>query len=108
MDRHCRTHGLAGSPSVYMDLLAPWTIALFAGRIATWHAPPPESGIVYELHVGTFTPEGTLDAAIGRILTRISPPAGRLIRGRQTHVCNAFAEANNSTRETYKEIDQPC
>ncbi len=24
-------------------------------------------GVVYELHVGTFTPEGTLDAAIGRL-----------------------------------------
>jgi len=32
-----------------------------------WQAPPLASGVVYELHVGTFTPEGTFDAAIGRI-----------------------------------------
>jgi maltooligosyltrehalose trehalohydrolase len=30
---------------------------------AGWQAPPLKSGIVYELHTGTFTPEGTFDAA---------------------------------------------
>jgi len=28
-----------------------------------WQAPPLSSAVIYELHVGTFTPEGTLDAA---------------------------------------------
>jgi maltooligosyltrehalose trehalohydrolase len=28
-----------------------------------WEAPPLSSAILYELHIGTFTPEGTLDAA---------------------------------------------
>ncbi len=32
-----------------------------------WQAPPLSSAILYELHVGTFTAEGTLDAAIGRL-----------------------------------------
>jgi maltooligosyltrehalose trehalohydrolase len=32
-----------------------------------WQAPPLASAVVYELHVGTFTPEGTFDAAIARI-----------------------------------------
>src|SRR5436190_3205110 len=32
-----------------------------------WQAPPLASAVVYELHVGTFTPEGTFDAAIERI-----------------------------------------
>ena len=37
-----------------------------------WHdhgfiAPPLPSAIIYELHIGTFTPEGTLDAAIGKM-----------------------------------------
>ena len=32
-----------------------------------WQAPPLSSGMLYELHIGTFTPEGTLDAAIGRL-----------------------------------------
>ncbi|HJU27776.1 MAG TPA: alpha-amylase family glycosyl hydrolase, partial [Candidatus Binataceae bacterium] len=34
---------------------------------AHWNAPPLSSAIVYELHIGTFTPEGTFDAAIERL-----------------------------------------
>ncbi|HET7351215.1 MAG TPA: malto-oligosyltrehalose trehalohydrolase [Marmoricola sp.] len=34
---------------------------------ADWAGRELEGAIVYELHVGTFTPEGTLDAAIGRL-----------------------------------------
>jgi maltooligosyltrehalose trehalohydrolase len=36
-------------------------------RGAKFQAPPLASGVVYELHIGTFTPEGTLDAAIGKL-----------------------------------------
>jgi maltooligosyltrehalose trehalohydrolase len=32
-----------------------------------WRGAAPPGEIVYELHVGTFTPEGTLDAAINRL-----------------------------------------
>jgi len=32
-----------------------------------WQNPPLESYICYELHVGTFTPEGTFDAIIARL-----------------------------------------
>ena len=32
-----------------------------------WHAPPLKSAITYELHIGTFTPEGTFDSAIARL-----------------------------------------
>ena len=32
-----------------------------------WQAPPFSSSVVYELHVGTFTPEGTFDSAIARL-----------------------------------------
>ena len=32
-----------------------------------WHAPRLSSGIVYEMHVGTFTQEGTFDAAVERL-----------------------------------------
>ncbi|HEY3987905.1 MAG TPA: malto-oligosyltrehalose trehalohydrolase [Acidobacteriaceae bacterium] len=39
----------------------------FAWSDESWRAPTLGSGVVYELHVGTFTPEGTLDAAIGRL-----------------------------------------
>ncbi|HEM45499.1 MAG TPA: malto-oligosyltrehalose trehalohydrolase, partial [Alphaproteobacteria bacterium] len=34
---------------------------------AGFEAPPLASGLVYELHVGTFTPEGTFDAATRRL-----------------------------------------
>jgi maltooligosyltrehalose trehalohydrolase len=32
-----------------------------------WQAPPFASGVVYEMHIGTFTPKGTFDAAIARL-----------------------------------------
>src|ERR1700712_2816111 len=41
--------------------------AAYAWGDRAWHGRPLPGGVVYELHVGTFTPEGTLDAAIGRL-----------------------------------------
>jgi len=41
--------------------------AAFAWTDAGWEAPPLKSGVVYELHIGTFTPEGTLDAAQAKL-----------------------------------------
>ncbi len=32
-----------------------------------WRGVPIGGAVIYELHIGTFTPEGTLDAAIGRL-----------------------------------------
>ncbi len=37
------------------------------GNAAGWQAPPLSSAVIYELHVGTFTPEGTFESAIGRL-----------------------------------------
>jgi maltooligosyltrehalose trehalohydrolase len=39
----------------------------FAWTDATFQAPPLASGILYELHLGTFTLEGTLGAAASRL-----------------------------------------
>lgn len=39
----------------------------FAWTDASWTGRQLAGGLVYELHVGTFTPEGTFDAAIGRL-----------------------------------------
>jgi maltooligosyltrehalose trehalohydrolase len=39
----------------------------FAWSDTGWRPPTLGSGVIYELHVGTFTREGTLDAAIGRL-----------------------------------------
>jgi maltooligosyltrehalose trehalohydrolase len=52
--------GVHGLSRVYDHRLFTWSDARF-------EAPPLDSGIVYELHVGTFTSEGTLDAAIARL-----------------------------------------
>ena len=34
---------------------------------ADWKSPGLDGSAIYELHIGTFTPEGTLDAAIGKL-----------------------------------------
>jgi maltooligosyltrehalose trehalohydrolase len=53
-------HGVHGMTRLYDQNSFVW-------NDATFPAPPLSSGIVYELHIGTFTQEGTLDAAIGRL-----------------------------------------
>ncbi len=52
--------GVHGLSRVYDHSQFEWTDVHF-------QAPPLSSGIVYELHIGTFTAEGTLDAAIGKL-----------------------------------------
>ncbi len=39
----------------------------FAWSDAGWRAPVFPSALVYELHIGTFTPEGTFDAAVDKL-----------------------------------------
>ena len=41
--------------------------AAYAWGDAAWTGRQLAGAVVYELHVGTFTPEGTLDAALGRL-----------------------------------------
>ena len=41
--------------------------AAFKWTDIRWNAPPLESAIIYELHIGTFTAGGTFDAAIDRL-----------------------------------------
>jgi maltooligosyltrehalose trehalohydrolase len=41
--------------------------AAFAWSDQDWQAPPLSSAFIYELHLGTFTPEGTLKAAEYRL-----------------------------------------
>ncbi len=41
--------------------------AAFAWTDKAWTGRQLAGAVVYELHVGTFTPEGTLDAALGRL-----------------------------------------
>jgi maltooligosyltrehalose trehalohydrolase len=52
--------GVHGMSRVYDQYSFCWTDAGF-------QAPPLASAVIYELHIGTFTEKGTLDAAIGRL-----------------------------------------
>ena len=58
-------------PSQVVDTRFDWTDA-------NWHGLPMNDYVLYEIHVGTFTPEGTLDAIIPRI-------AGTKIVGNYSH-----------------------
>jgi maltooligosyltrehalose trehalohydrolase len=53
-------HGVHGASRVYGT-------GNFAWKDEGWHAPPLSSAIIYELHIGTFTPAGTFDSAIERL-----------------------------------------
>ena len=52
--------GVHADSAVYDPADFEWTDAAWTGRQLA-------GGVVYELHIGTFTPEGTLDSAIGRL-----------------------------------------
>ncbi|MHA6695084.1 malto-oligosyltrehalose trehalohydrolase [Homoserinimonas sp. A520] len=41
--------------------------ASYAWKNPHWTGRPLAGSVIYELHIGTFTPEGTLDAAVGKL-----------------------------------------
>src|SRR5260370_2396521 len=53
-------NGVHGLSRVYDQGAFAWTDASF-------QPPPLSSAVIYELHIGTWTPEGTLDAAIAKL-----------------------------------------
>jgi maltooligosyltrehalose trehalohydrolase len=53
-------HGVHG-PSRVLD------VGAFTWDDAGWQPPSLETGLIYELHVGTFTPAGTFDSAIEKL-----------------------------------------
>lgn len=53
-------YGVHGMSRLYDQNSFSWSASRF-------QAPPLASGILYELHIGTFTQEGTLDAAISKL-----------------------------------------
>jgi maltooligosyltrehalose trehalohydrolase len=55
----CQPEGVHG-PSEVVSETFPWTDAAWRGR-------PLVQYVIYELHVGAFTPEGTFDAALPRL-----------------------------------------
>jgi len=56
---HCQPEGVHG-PSQVVEPHFDW-------EDADWHGLPLTKYIIYELHVGTFTPEGTFDAVIDHL-----------------------------------------
>ena len=59
----------------------------FAWTDQRWRGVPLAGAVLYELHVGTFTPEGTFDAAVARLdhLVDLGVTAVELLP------CNAYA-----------------
>ena len=53
-------HGIHGASRFFDHAQFPW-------KHQSWTAPSLPSAIIYELHIGTFTPAGTFDAAIERL-----------------------------------------
>lgn len=53
-------NGVTGLSRVVNHAAFPWTDR-------RWQAPPLASGVLYELHIGTFTPKGTFDSAIDKL-----------------------------------------
>src|SRR5918999_3370318 len=53
-------HGVHGPSRIVDHSLFPWTDG-------GWRASPLSSAVIYELHVGTFTPAGTFDSAVARL-----------------------------------------
>ena len=53
-------HGVHGMSRVYNQAAFRWSDRM-------WQAPPLEKAVVYELHIGTFTPQGMFDSAIERL-----------------------------------------
>ncbi len=72
-------HGVHG-PSRLVDHDA------FAWTDQQWRGVPLAGAVLYELHVGTFTPEGTFDAAIGHL----DHLAGLGVTAVELLPCNAY------------------
>jgi maltooligosyltrehalose trehalohydrolase len=53
-------HGVHGPSATYDPRAFHWDDA-------TWQGPPLGGAVIYELHIGTFTPQGTFDAAIEKL-----------------------------------------
>jgi maltooligosyltrehalose trehalohydrolase len=53
-------HGVHGRSRLLDHSAFRWTDS-------NWNAPPLKDALVYELHIGTFTPEGTFDGVIARL-----------------------------------------
>ena len=53
-------HGVHAASRLYEQSAFHWTDN-------HWHTPPLDSGVIYELHIGTFSREGTFDGAVAHL-----------------------------------------
>ena len=53
-------HGVHSASRVYDQYSFKW-------EDSTWQGPPLTGAVIYELHIGTFTPEGNFDGAIKKL-----------------------------------------
>ncbi len=53
-------HGVHGLSRIYDQHAFSW-------NDARWQGPPLSGAVIYEMHIGTFTAEGTFDSAIARL-----------------------------------------
>ena len=65
--RRCPTRGRVASPTACTSARGPSTPTPSSGPTTRWTGRQLAGSVIYELHVGTFTPEGTLDAAVERL-----------------------------------------
>jgi len=54
-------------PNGVHDLSCVYNHSAFQWHDSRWQAPPLASAIIYEMHVGTFTLEGTFDSAVEKL-----------------------------------------
>ena len=54
-------------PEGVHGMSVPFDATTFAWTDAGWTGRQLAGGVIYELHIGTFTPDGTLDSAIGKL-----------------------------------------
>src|SRR3569623_1827268 len=54
-------------PNGVHDLSCVYNHSAFQWHDRRWQAPPLASAIIYEMHVGTFTLEGTFDSAVEKL-----------------------------------------
>ncbi len=55
-----QAEGVHGPSQLYDQKAYQW-------KDSSWQGPPLTGGVIYELHIGTFTQEGTFDSAIERL-----------------------------------------
>ena len=63
----CRTRGRGASPHGVHERSRTFDPTTYDWTDGAWTGRQLAGAVIYELHIGTFTPEGTFDAALGKL-----------------------------------------